>query len=408
MTEVHNIVHDLISLAVPIADLVYDPKPHRVHPREEIEHLMASLSRFGMDQPLIIQREGRIVRVGNGRLKAATALGWTHVAGLVLDREEAELIARGIADNRIGDLSRTDHDVVAELLADLRDVDVTLPTGFSEDEVAQLLDRLGEMSGPDEEPPEDDTPPDTEGIEPGTAWKLGPHVIACGDSGTEESVARAFEVAGVASADQILTDPPYGVGYTDIAGRTIANDEGLDYRAFFGRFLKLAPMAKKNTMFCFMSGMQLHNLRLALDDARFTWGDHLIWLKQRPVLGRKDYNSGHEFVTYGWKGSHKFYGPVGKASTILSFDRPVASPHHPTTKPVDLLSRLIRDGSAPGAVVYDPFLGSGSTLIASEMTARRCVGIELEPRYCATAVRRWERFTGLTAERLAVSDSSAE
>jgi DNA modification methylase len=198
-----------------------------------------------------------------------------------------------------------------------------------------------------------------------------------------------------------LTDPPYGVAYGEKTGRRIANDQGEEnYREFFGRFLRLAPMAMKNTADIFMSGQQLHNLRLALDDAGFTWGDYLIWVKQRPVLGRKDYNAGHEFVVYAWKGSHKFYGPVGRASTVLTFDRPSASPDHPTTKPTDLLVRLIRDGSAPNAVVYDPFLGSGSTLIACEMAGRRCVGIELEPVHCATAVRRWERFTGLAAERM--------
>ncbi|MBZ0172442.1 MAG: ParB N-terminal domain-containing protein, partial [Phycisphaerales bacterium] len=278
MTTTHNILSDLKHLAVLTTDLVLDPKPHRIHPPDEIDHLKASLSRYGQDQPLVVQREGMIVRIGNGRLKAARALGWTHVAAIVLDREEAEMVARGILDNRVADLARNDNDVIAELLADLKNVDTTLPVGFSDDEVAQLMDRLGDMRGPDEEPPEDPTPPDVEGIEPGTAWRLGPHVVVCGDSGTEEAVARAFDVAGVASAEQLLTDPPYGVAYGGKTGRTIANDQGLDYRAFFGRFLKLAPMAKPNTAYVFMSGQELHSLRLALDDAGFTWGDYLIWL----------------------------------------------------------------------------------------------------------------------------------
>jgi DNA modification methylase len=342
-----------------------------------------------------------VVRIGNGRLKAARELGWTHVAAIVLDREEAEMVARGILDNRVADMARSDKDVIAELLADLRAVDITLPVGFDDAEVAQLMDRLGEMKGPAEEPPDDEEPPDATGIEAGSAWRLGDHVVLCGDSTTEGSVARAFGVACVTAADQLLTDPPYGVAYGGKTGRRIANDQGLDYRAFFGSFLRLAPMAKRNTAYVFMSGQELHSLRLALDDAGFAWGDYLLWLKQRPVLGRKDYNAGHEFVVYCWKGSHKFYGPAGKASTVLSFDRPVASPDHPTMKPTDLLVRLLRDGSAPGAVVYDPFLGSGSTLIACEMAGRRCVGIELEPVYCAKAVRRWERFTGLQAERVA-------
>lgn len=400
-TEVHNIVPDLRHLAVSTAQLNFDPKPHRFHPDAEIEDLKASLTRYGQDQPLIVQRQGMVTRVGNGRLKAARALGWTHVAAIVLDREEAEMIARGIADNRIADKSKTDLDVVAELLADLRTVDETLPVGFDDDEIAQLLDRLERNSKPLDEPEEDETAPDTTGIEWGASWRLGSHVVHCGDCTTSGSVARAFDLIG-APADQIVTDPPYGVSYGAKTGRKIANDQAeVDYRPFFARFLELAPVAKKNTAFIFMSGQELHNLRLAFDDAAFTWGDYLLWVKQRPVLGRKDYNAGHEFIVYGWKGAHKFYGPVGKASTVLTFDRPVASPEHPTKKPTELLVRLIRDGSAPKAVVYDPFLGSGSTLIASEMSGRRCVGIELTPVYCATAVRRWERFTGLKAERVA-------
>ena len=400
VTSAHNIVAGLEDLAVPTGDLVLDPKPHRTHPREEIEHLKASLSRFGQDQPLVVQREGMIVRIGNGRLKAARELGWTHVAAIVLDRAEAEMVARGILDNRVADLARSDHDVIAELLADLQGVDATLPVGYSDAEIATLLDGLDTTLPVEEELPEEE-PPDVEGILPGTAWRLGTHTVVCGDCTSTESVARAFGVAGVEAADLLLCDPPFGVQYASKTGRAIRNDDRDDYRAFFGAFLRLAPMAKRNVAFVFMSGQELHNLRLAMDDAGFTWGDYLVWAKQRPVLGRKDYNAGHEFVVYGWKGSHRFYGQAGKASTILSFDRPVASADHPTMKPTDLLVRLIRDGSAPGAVVYDPFLGSGSTLIACEMSGRRCVGIELEPRYCASTVRRWERFTGQTAERVA-------
>ena len=401
MNESHRILPDLAHLAVPITDLVLDPRPHRHHPDAELEALRASLSRYGQDQPLVVQRDGMIVRIGNGRLKAARALGWTHVAAIVLDRAEAELVARGVLDNKVADMAKSDTDVIAELLADLQTIDSTLPTGFDDEETALLLDRLVTDLPVEEEPIDDDEPLDANGIEVGAAWRLGEHVLVCGDSGAEASVAQALDLAGT-SASMLLTDPPYGVAYGGKSGRRrIANDQGIDdYRSFFARFLKLAPLSVPNTAFIFMSGQELHHLRLALDDAGFIWGDYLIWVKDRPVLCRKDFNAAHEFIVYGWRGKHRFYGPVGKASTVLSFNRPVASPDHPTMKPTDLLVRLIQDGSAPGATVYDPFLGSGSTLIACEMSNRRCVGIELEPRYCASTIRRWERFTGLTAERV--------
>ncbi|GJM43879.1 MAG: methyltransferase [Gemmatimonadota bacterium] len=401
VTDAHNIVADLAHLAVRTEDLVLDPRPHRVHPPEELAHLQASLSRYGQDQPLVVQRQGMIVRIGNGRLKAARALGWSHIAAIVLDADEATMIARGILDNRVADLAKNDADVIAELLADLQGIDTTLPVGFDDGEIARLLDRLDGVNGPVEEPPVDESPVSVEGIGPGTAWRMGDHALVCGDSGEEGRVAQAFELAG-GPADQLLCDPPYGVGYGAKAGRrSIANDQGgQDYRVFFAQFLKLAQMAHKNTAYVFMSGQELHSLRLALRDAGFTWADYLIWQKNRMVLGRKDYNAAHEFVVYAWKGRHKFYGPPGHASTMLSFDRPVRSEDHPTMKPTDLLVRLMKDGSGPGALVYDPFLGSGSTLIAAEMAGRRCLGIELDPAYCAGTVRRWERFTGRIAERL--------
>jgi len=264
-TSVHNIVEDLRHLAVRTSDLVLDPRPHRIHPPAEIEALKASLTRYGQDQPLVVQREGMIVRIGNRRLKAARDLGWTHVAAIVLDREEAEMVARGILDNRVADMARSDRDVIAALLADLQGVDATLPTGFDDRELAELLDRLEAKQPPLEESPAEEEPPDASGIALGAAWRLGNHVLLCGDSCSEASVGRAFELAG-GTADVILTDPPYGVGYTGVGGkrRAIANDAGLDYRAFFARFLRLARMSKRNTAHVFMAGQELHNLRLAL------------------------------------------------------------------------------------------------------------------------------------------------
>jgi DNA modification methylase len=393
----HNIVDDLAKLAVPIADLAHDPRPHRIHPPDEIEDLKASLTRFGQDQPLVVQREGMIVRVGNGRLKAARALGWTHVAAVVLDRAHAEMVARGIIDNRVADKARNDMDVLAELIGELQQQDASLPVGFTAEEIEVLVDRAAGAPPADEAPVDAD--PEGEAAA-GDAWRCGEHVVVCGSSSDLATVNRAFELAG-GPADQIVTDPPYGVDYEGAAGK-IQNDSKVEggYAAFFAGFLSIAPMATPNTAYIFMSGQELHSLRAALETAVFTWGDYLIWLKNRPVLGRKDYNAAHEFVVYAWKGKHRFYGKKGQANTVLSFDRPTSSPDHPTMKPTDLLGRLIRDGSKPHALVYDAFLGSGSTMLAAEMTGRRCVGIELEPRFCLTAVRRWERHTDQLAEKL--------
>jgi len=213
-------------------------------------------------------------------------------------------------------------------------------------------------------------------------------------------------------ADMMLTDPPYGVDYSskneflnkfdkgNCNQRPIQNDAIKDYRNYFSKVLSLAPLLEKNTAYVFMSGQELHNLRLALDDSGYKWSDYLIWKKNNHVLGRKDYNSKHEFIVYCWRGTHKFYGD-GSAVTVLEFDRPLKSDLHPTMKPVALIEKLIKDGSPVNATIYEPFSGSGTTIIASESLARKCYAMEIEPIYCDVAVKRWEDLTGKTAERIA-------
>ena len=147
-----------------------------------------------------------------------------------------------------------------------------------------------------------------------------------------------------------------------------------------------------------MSSQELHNLRLALDNTNLKWGDYLIWVKNNHVLGRKDYNSKHEFCVYGWKNHHKFYGEF--STTLLEFPRPTKSKLHPTMKPIPLLSKLIQDGSKLGANVLDLFGGSGSTLIACEQLNRNCYMMELDPYYCQVIINRWEEYTGQKAEKL--------
>lgn len=397
----HHAAPELIELLVPIADLVPAPRNARTHSDEQIADIKASLQTYGQDQPLVVQQDGMIVRVGNGRLRAAAELGWTHIAAIVVDADEPSMIARQIMDNRAAEKGGTDETILAELLEGVWKSH--LPTGYTDLEVAQLLEHAPDANGGgdgEEVPPEDpvadaETAAAVGRVAPGDLWALGDHRLLCGDCTSGEAVAR---LADGAQADQILTDPPYGVAYTGAAG-TIANDDGeVNYREFFSRFLELAPLKKKNTAYVFMSGKELHHLRLALDDAGFTWGDYLIWAKQQAVMGRKDYNAQHEYIVYGWKGVHRFYGRPS-ATTVISFDRPYTSPLHPTMKPTELLSRLMRDGSRPGALIYDPFTGSGSTIIAGEMSGRRVMALELDPAYASVAIARWERWTGETARR---------
>lgn len=235
----------------------------------------------------------------------------------------------------------------------------------------------------------------------GDLYILGEHRLLCGDCTESNSYNRLFEGKKV---DMLLTDPPYGVDYSaknkmlnkfDRGNRiqkAINNDSISDYRKFFSSFLSVIEFNNYNTIYIFMSGQELHSLRLAISDCGMTWCDYLIWVKNHIVLGRKDYNSKHEFILYGWKGKHRFYG--SNSSTVLEYDKPQQSKLHPTMKPIPLLKKLLKDGSKKGDLVYDPFMGSGSTLLSCTDMNRICYGFELDPCYCDTIVNRYVEQTG--------------
>jgi len=242
----------------------------------------------------------------------------------------------------------------------------------------------------------------------GDLWKLGSHSVKVGDCTDSEAVKALLKEKKI---DQIITDPPYGVDYSsknrfldeinkgNRITREIASDKDVNFYDFYGKFLTPIPMNDYNTVYIFMSGQRLHELRTAFETAGYRWGDYLLWLKNSPVFRRKDYMAKHEFVMYGWKGKHKFYGEA--SSTVIEYKRPHASEFHPTMKPVGLLEKLLQDGSLEGMKVYDPFLGSGSTLLACERKDRVCYGMEIDPRYVDVTIYRWEQLTGMKAEKVA-------
>lgn len=239
----------------------------------------------------------------------------------------------------------------------------------------------------------------------GDLWQLGDHRLLCGDCTVPDDVNRLMQGEKV---DMVLTDPPYGVSYSEKQAnlnkidsgqrltRPIINDDLTEYRGFFATFLRLVPYADYNTVYVFMASQHLHDLRLAMDDAGLKFTDCLVWVKNRFVFGRKDYKGQHEMIVYGWHGHHKFYGGHNR-STTLHYPSLNKNKLHPTEKPRPLLERLIMDGSMPGMIVYDAFAGSGSTLLACETQRRQCRCIEIDPYYCEVIISRWEAQTGKKA-----------
>jgi DNA modification methylase len=242
-------------------------------------------------------------------------------------------------------------------------------------------------------------------VERGQTWALGRHRLKCGDSTSSEDV---FRLLGDDVVDLLWSDPPWGC---QIRGRTkkaltIVNDDlGPDgTRALVAAALRLAPLRPGGAFYVAApSGPELHlAFLLALDDAGLTAHQTLCWIKNSFVLGHADYHSRHENVIYGWReGRAHHFVDDRTQDTVWEIDRPARSAVHPTMKPVELVARAIRNSSTPGQLVYDPFAGSGTTLIAAEQTGRRCRAMELDPRYAQVILERWAALVGTPAERVA-------
>jgi DNA modification methylase len=411
---------------------IQDVKPYTNNPRRNdhaVEAVAASIRAFGFRQPIVVDEQGVII-VGATRYKAALKLGLTQVpvhvaAGL----SPAQARAYRIADNKTAELADWDDDRLARELAELQQLDFDLdPLGFSADELQQLL---GEEAGPplydrDAVP----QPPDEPTTRPGDLWRLGRHRLLCGDAAKAGDVAQLLDGAAVHLAN---TDPPYNVRVEPRSGNAIAaglssfqaggnsthptrrklraKDRPLvnDYvgeeefaRLLRAWFANLAAVLVPGRAFYVWGGYSnCANYPAALQAAGLYFSQAIIWVKEHPVLTRKDYMGNHEWCFYGWRegAAHQFFGPAN-ASDVWPIKK--VNPQdmvHLTEKPVELAARALHYSSRRGEHVLDLFGGSGSTLIAAEQTGRTAFLMEVDPLYCDVIVRRWEQFSGKQAQR---------
>lgn len=372
-----------------------------------VDSVAASIKEFGFLVPMVIDDNNEIV-CGHTRYKAAMKLGMDTVPCIrAKNLTEAQIKAFRIADNSTAAIAEWDFPLLAiEVKSIYQEIDLK-PFNINVDKLLAVDEKTQEVKDTEPFVGETNLLVEKYGVEPGSVFQCGKHRVMCGDSTMPADVKKLI---GNNKINMLLTDPPYGCDYSgkneflDVKGKgnkvktDIKNDKDIDYRTFFGEFLACVPFADYNTMYIFMSGQSLHYLRLALDDCKCTWGDYLVWNKNNFVLGRKDYNSKHEAILYGWKGKHKFYGTNCK--TVIDFDKPHKSDLHPTMKPVELLTKLISDGSTAEDKVYDAFLGSGSTMIACENLGRQCFGMELSPEYVAVTLQRYETHTGIMPSKI--------
>lgn len=338
-------------------------------------------------------------------------LGWTDAPCVVVQLDKTQEKALNLALNKI--TGQWDERMLAELLQDIQSSDIdTAVTGFEPPEIEQLFQKVFPQTAQ-----EDQYNPDAELQQPccsrsGDLWHLGVHQVFCGDATTQAPYAALLPDT---SADLILTDPPYNVNVTETAG-SIQNDHMPDSE--FSTFLLAAfqemfqRLAKNGSIYVFHSDTKGLYFRQAFEDAGFYLSGCCIWVKDRLVLGRSPYQWQHEPCLYGWRkdGTHQWYSDR-KQTTVWEYDRPSSSKEHPTMKPIGLLSKPIQNSTKRGDVVLDPFLGSGSTLMACAETGRICRGIELDPKFMDVIVQRFHTKypeTACTVERNGTTLSLAE
>jgi DNA modification methylase len=376
-------------------------KNARTHSAEQIKQLAASITEFGFNVPILVDAKGTII-AGHGRVLAAQRLGLTEIPVMVAAGwDEAKRRLYVIADNKLALNAGWDEELLSLEIGDLKGMgfDLTL-TGFSAGEVEELFGKAAAKAGltdPDEAP----EPPADPISRLGDVWLLGRHRITCGDCTDAAVVERVL--AG-ARPHLMVTDPPYGVNY-DPAWRgvlgvnlnqkklgAVLNDDRADWREAWALF-------PGDVVYVWHAGLFAGVVAESLAACDFELRSQIIWTKDRFALSRGDYHWQHEPCWYAVrKGAKGHYDGGRSQSTRWDIPAREDGGHgHGTQKPVECMRRPIENNSKAGDSVYEPFSGSGTTIIAAEMTGRRCFAIELNPAYVDIAVKRWEAFAGETA-----------
>lgn len=340
---------------------------------------------------------------GHQRLKILEDLGYTEIECVVVDYDKNKEKGCNITFNNENVSGEWDKLKLEELMAELKKEDFNMEnTGFSFDEVDDILK---DITGSKED--EFDLEEELKEIEQpisklGDIWILGKHRLMCGDSTEKEAVLQLMKSK---EADMILTDPPYNVNYEGGTKEklTIKNDnmeDTLFYNFLIDAFRNMYDSIKcGGSIYVFHADTEGMNFRNAFKTVGFKLAECLVWVKNKFVMGRQDYQWRHEPILYGWKeGKAHYFTDSRNQTTVLEFDKPIKNEEHPTMKPIDLLAYLIKNSSKENELILDLFGGSGSTLIAAEQTNRKCYTMELDPKYCDVIIRRWEKLTGQKAE----------
>ena len=372
----------------------YNPRKKLKAGDKEYEKIKNSILEFGYVEPIIVNYDMTVIG-GHQRLTVLKDLGYTEVQCVEVHIEDENKVkALNIALNKI--TGAWNEQLLADLIVDLQTANFNTDfTGFEAPEIEQLFSKVH-----NKEIKEDDFDVEAELQKPtmsqvGDVWLLGRHRLVCGDSTLPETYTVLMDGK---RANLVLTDPPYNVDVEETAGK-IKNDNMSDedfYKFLFAMFVNVEQnMERDASIYVFHADSKGLTFRQAFHDAGFYLSGCCIWKKNALVLGRSPYQWQHEPCLFGWKvgGKHQWYSDR-KQTTIWEYDRPKSSKEHPTMKPVALMAYPIQNSCMSNCIVLDPFLGSGSTLIACEETGRICYGIELDEKFADVIVRRYIEYVG--------------
>lgn len=368
----------------------------KLHPQEQIDQIKKSITEFGMNDPIAIWKDNIIIE-GHGRLIACKQLNIEIVPIIRLDNlTDDQRKAYTLIHNQTTMNTGFDIDILNEELANIN-LDMS-EFGFD----IELDDIEEEQEIVEDEVPEVPEVPEEPKAKLGDIYQLGNHRLMCGDSTNEEDVTKLMN--GV-KANMVFTDPPYNVAYEGGSKkREMIKNDKIDnfYDFLYDVYLNCYNFMNDGApIYVCHSELERVNFTQAFLDVGFKMSSIIIWAKNNSTFSmNKDYKQKHEPIIYGWKdGKHKWVGGNCE-DTLWEIKRPVKSDLHPTMKPIELCARAINNSSNKNNIIYEPFGGSGSTLIASEQTNRKCYMMELDPHYIDVIIQRWENFTGKKAMKL--------
>jgi len=381
-----------------VSELVPYARNARTHSDAQVRQIAASIEEWGWTNPILVDESGGLI-AGHGSLMAADKLGLKDVPVMVATGwTEAQKKAYILADNQLALNAGWDTEMLSVELKDLEgEFDLDL-IGFNSDFLADMLiDGTEGLTDPDEIPDVPDEPQ----AKLGDVYKLGKHRLVCGDSTDADVVAKCLN--GV-EPHLMVTDPPYGVEYDPTARRSVqskdskpatgvvANDDRADWTEAWALF-------PGEVAYVWHAGNKAHIVAESLQMCDFNIRAQIIWAKSKFVIGRADYHPHHEPCWYAVRKNGKgHWNSDRKQSTLWQIDHRKSETGHSTQKPVECMRKPIMNNSSPGQAIYEPFCGSGTTLIACEMEGRACHAIELSPAYIDVIIKRWEDFTGEKAE----------